>query len=289
MKPHLLKIHLYSEHSFNIKHDVVKHFYNKWHYHPELELVYILQGSGRQFIGDSIHHFKAGDMILLGANLPHLWHSDEKYFLKSSNLKSEAIVVHFMPDCLGDQFLRLPESKTLLKLFDKAQQGVRIKHTTKKIVGELLERLLVAKDIERISLLLQILNTISHSKQTKPVCSKGIQFDSNPKEAERLNKVYQFVLEHFAQEISLQQVSKLVHLSPQSFCRYFKSRIKKTFSQFLIEVRIGHACKLLAETEKSISHICYESGYNNFSNFNKHFKKVTRKTPSEHRDYYKLL
>lgn len=101
-----------------------------------------------------------------------------------------------------------------------------------------------------------------------------------------MNKVYQFVLEHFSQEISLLQVSKLVHLSPQSFCRYFKSRIKKTFSQFLIEVRIGHACKLLAETDKSVSHICYESGYNNFSNFNKHFKKVIGKTPSKHRDYY---
>ncbi len=289
MKPHLLKIHLHPEHSFNIRHDIVPHFYNKWHYHPEIELVYIVKGSGRQFIGDNIHHFKSGDMILLGANLPHLWRSDEKFLQKKSSLKVEAYVIHFMPNCFGENFFSLPENKLLLKLLDKAQQAVRIKNNTRKIVAEMMQQLMAAKNSERVILLLQILHTIAVSKETKPVCSKGLEFHFNPKEADRLNLIYQYVLENFSREITLEQVAKLVHVSPQSFCRYFKSRIKKTFSKFLIEVRIGHACKLLAETEKSIADICFESGYNNFSNFNRHFKNITQKTPLEHRHYYKNI
>lgn len=286
MKPHLLKIHLKPEHSFNVRYDIVPHFYNKWHYHPEVELVHIIKGSGRQFIGDNIHHFKTGDMILLGANLPHLWRSDEKFLKKNSKLKVEAIIIHFMPDCFGDFFFTLPENKELVRLFDRAQQAVRVKNDTKNIVSELMRKLLVAKNSERIILLLQILQTIAHSRQTKPVCSKGLQFHYNPTETDRLNNIYQYIINNFSKKITLDQIAKVAHISPHSFCRYFKSRIKKTFSNFLIEVRIGHACKLLAETNKSVADICYESGYNNFSNFNRHFKLITGKTPLGHRKYY---
>ncbi|MBL7736827.1 MAG: AraC family transcriptional regulator [Chitinophagaceae bacterium] len=262
------------------------HFYNKWHYHPELELVHIIKSSGRQFIGDNIHHFKADDMILLGSNLPHLWRSDEKYFQKNSRLKVEAIVVHFVPDCFGDKFLRMPENKELLRLFEKAKQGVRVRHNDKKRAAEMMRRLLVAKGGERIILLLQILQIIAHSKQTKPVCSKGLEFNHNPAETERLNTIYQYILNNFGKEITLPQIARVAHIAPNSFCRYFKSRIKKTFSEFLIEVRIGHACKLLAETHKSIAEICYECGFNNFSNFNRHFKSITGRTPTAHRKHY---
>jgi YesN/AraC family two-component response regulator len=286
VKPHLLKIPLKPEHSFNVRYDIVSHFYNKWHYHPEVELVYIIKGSGRQFIGDNIHHFKPGDMILLGTNLPHLWRSDEKFLKKNSKLKVEAIVIHFMLDCFGEHFFDLPENKELVRLFDRAQQAVRIKNNTRKIVFELMQRLLIAKNSERIILLLQILQIIAHSRQTKLVCSKGLQFHYNPTETDRLNNIYQYILKNFSKEITLDQIAKVAHISPHSFCRYFKSRIKKTFSRFLIEVRIGHACKLLAETNKSVADICYESGYNNFSNFNRHFKSITQKTPLEHRKDY---
>ena len=286
MKPHLLKIPLKPEHSFNVRYDIVPHFYNKWHYHPEVELVHIIKGSGRQFIGDNIHHFKPGDMILLGADLPHLWRSDEKFLKRNSKLKVEAIVLHFMPGCFGEHFFDLPENKELVRLFDRTQQAVRIKNNTRNIVSELMQKLLVAKNSERIILLLQILQIIAHSRQTKLVCSKGLQFHYNPIEADRLNNIYQYILNNFSKEITLDQIAKVAHISPHSFCRYFKSRIKKTFSRFLIEVRIGHACKLLAETNKSVADICYESGYNNFSNFNRHFKSITQKTPLEHRKNY---
>lgn len=287
MNPHLLKIPLKPEHSFNVRYDIVPHFYNKWHYHQEVELVHIIKGSGKQFVGDVIYHFKPDDMIFLGANLPHLWHSDEKFLIKGAKLKVEAIVIHFMPDCFGSQFFKLPENKKLGGLLVKAQQGIRVKNNTKKRVSELMHKLLSAKNSERIILLLQVLQIIADSRQIETVCNSQLQFQYNPTETDRLNTIYQYILNNFEKEIALEEIAKVANLNPQSFCRYFKSRIKKTFSKFLIELRIGHACKLLAETNKGVAEICYESGYNNFSNFNRHFKSITQKTPLEYRSKQK--
>ena len=286
MNPHLLKIPLQPEHSFNVRYDVVPKFYDKWHYHQEVELVHILKGSGKQFIGDDIHHFKPDDLILLGANLPHLWHSDEKYLQKNATRKVEAIVIHFMPECFGTAFFNLPENEELGKLLAKAQQGIRIKGSTRKIVSALMQQLLTATNSDRIILLLKILQTIARSRHTKTASSKGLSFAFSSSETDRLNTIYQYILDNFSKEISLEEIARVANISPHSFCRYFKSRIKKTFSRFLVEVRIGHAGKLLAETNKPVAGICYESGFNNFSNFNRHFKAITKKTPLEYRKQY---
>jgi AraC-like DNA-binding protein len=286
MKHHLLKIHLQAEHSFDVQHDITPQFYNQWHYHPEIELVHIIQGSGRQFIGDNIHHFKANDMFLLGANLPHLWKTDDKYLRRNSAMKMDSIVIHFTPECFGADFFRLPENKDLGRLFERAQQGIRIKNDTRIAVASLMRQLVAAKKSHRIILLLQILQTVADSRQTKLVCSKGLEFHYNPTEANRMNDIYQHIMKNFSKEITLEQIAKVAHISPNSFCRYFKSRIKKTFSRFLLEVRIGHACKLLAETNRSVADICYNCGFNNFSNFNRHFKSITLRTPMAHRQYY---
>lgn len=289
MKPHLLKIPKEAEHSFSVRYDIVSFFYNKWHYHPEMELVYIIEASGRQFIGDSIHHFKNNDLILLGSNLPHLWRCDEKFLVKNSKLKVEAIIVHFSPECFGPEFFKLPENKTLLRLFHRAQMGVRIKNQSRVIVSDLMRKLVTAKNSERIILLLQILQTIAHSRQTKTICSEGLSFQYSVSESERLNSIYQYILNNFTKQITLEEIAKIAHLSPNGFCRYFKSRIKKTFSKFLMEVRIGHSCKLLAESDKPVAEICYESGFNNFSNFNRHFKLIAGRTPLNHRIYYQEI
>ncbi len=286
MNPHLLKIPLQPDHSFNVRYDVVPKFYDKWHYHQELELVHIIKGSGKQFIGDDIHHFKPDDLILLGANLPHLWHSDQKYLQKNASEKVEAIVIHFMPDCFGKSFFSLPENKEIDKLLLKAQQGIRIMNSTRKTIAGLMQQLLTAANSDRIILLLQILQTVARSKHTKTACSKGLQYTFSPSETDRLNTIYQYILDNFSREITLPEIAKVANISPHSFCRYFKSRIKKTFSKFLLEIRIGHAGKLLAETNKTVATICYESGFNNFSNFNRHFKSITKKTPLEYRRHY---
>jgi AraC-like DNA-binding protein len=289
MKPHLLKIPKAEEHSFSVRYDIVSFFYNKWHYHPELELVYIIEASGRQFIGDSIHHFKNNDLILIGANLPHLWRCDEKFLVKGSRLKVEAIIIHFTPECFGPAFFYLPENEAILHLFKRAQTGIRIKDQSQIEISILMRKLVTAKNSERIILLLQILDAIAHSEDAKTICSQGLSFQYSTAEAERLNTIYQYILNNFTKEISLEQIARVAHLTPHGFCRYFKSRIKKTFSRFLIEVRVGHACKLLAESDKPVADICYECGFNNFSNFNRHFKSIAKRSPLNHRKYYQEI
>jgi AraC-like DNA-binding protein len=153
-------------------------------------------------------------------------------------------------------------------------------------VSTLAHKLLKATGSERIILLLDILNRIAHSRNTRTVCNKGLIFENNPVESERLNNIYQYILKNYTRNISLVEIARVAHMSPNAFCRYFKSRIKKTFSTLLMEVRIGNACRLLAETERSISDIAYNCGYNNLSNFNRHFKALTGKTPQQHRKYY---
>jgi AraC-like DNA-binding protein len=289
MKPHLLKIPKQDEHSFSVRYDIVSHFYNKWHYHPELELVYIIEASGRQFIGDSIHHFKNNDLILVGSNLPHLWRCDEKFLEKNSKLKVEAIIIHFLPECFGPDFFSLPENKSLLRLFHKASMGIRIKNQSREEVSKLMRQLVRAKNSERIILLLQILQTITLSKQTKTICKEALTFHFSKEEAERLNTIYQYIFNHFTRTLPLEEIARVANLTPNGFCRYFKSRTKKTFSRFLLEIRIGHACKLLAESDKPVAEICYETGFNNFSNFNRHFKTIAGRTPLNHRKHYREM
>jgi AraC-like DNA-binding protein len=286
MRPQHLKIHLQPEQSFSIRHDVVPYFYNELHYHSEIELVYIIKGSGRQFVGGSVNYFKRGDMILVGENLPHLWRCDEKYLAKTGELNCEAYVVHFTSDCLGKDFFHLPENKNILALIKKAKHGIRIKDHTKSEVIKSMQEMLTAPPAKRVILLIQILEIIAASKPKKPICRQLQTFDFSPSDSEKMNNIYQYIMEHFSRDLSLKEVAGVACLSPNSFCRYFKSRIKKSFSKFLIEVRIGHACTLLAETEISVAEICYQCGYNNFSNFNRHFKTITLRTPIQHRKYY---
>lgn len=279
MKPHLLKVALGPEYSFSIRHDVVPYFYNHWHYHPEIELIHILKGSGTQFLGDSIGHFKPDDMILVGANLTHMWRNDEPYFSKNSGLKSEAIVIHFAPDFMGRPFLELLESKALLNLLERAKQGICISGKTRAIVRDLMQKMFKLQGMDRIIHLLMILNQIAVSRDTVLISSKGFHINNGEAETNKIDRIYQYVMNHFKEKITLEQIAARVNISPKSFCRYFKSRTRKTFSGFLMEVRIGHACKLLNEENMSISEICYESGFNNISNFNRYFKLLTNTTP----------
>ena len=251
--------------------------------------VYFIQGSGRQFIGDKIHHFKVNDMILLGQNLPHLWRSEDRYLDKESNLSEEALVIHFLPNCLGAGFFDLPENIAIKQLLDRSKVGIRVKNETRERVVKLMYELLDAKGSKRISLLLDILYLIATATDTKTICNAGFDFHFDKGENERLNNIYQYIFKNFSQQITLEDIAKVAHISPHAFCRYFKARTKKTFSTFLLEVRTGHAAKLLAETHDSVADVCFNSGFNNFSNFNRHFKSIIGNTPLAHRKYYQEI
>lgn len=279
MKPLLLKVSSGPAHSFSVRHDVLPDINNRWHCHPELELIYFKKGSGTQFIGDSIKQFKAGDMVLVGSNLPHYWRFDDAYFQLDENVKVEMIVVHFCENFWGDQFLQLPENKLIKVLLERSKRGLQISDETKDKVAGLLAAMLDTDGADRIIMLLKALNTVATSTPVNYLTSIGFKYDHNESENDRLNNIYEYSVRNFRKKIYLDEIAEIAGVSSNSFCRYFKSKTRKTYSQFIIEIKVGYACKLLIENKLNIKQLCYDSGFNNFSTFHKHFKQVTGKSP----------
>jgi AraC-like DNA-binding protein len=279
MRPQLLKVLKGPGHSFSIRQDLVPHVNNRWHYHKEVELIHFKKGDGTQFIGDNIKRFKAGDVVLVGTNLPHYWRFDDSYFDENPKLTADVRVAHFCEDFWGNGFLDLPENSTLRSILDKAKRGLQITGKMRLKVAETLEELLDAEGPERIILLIRALLAISGCKQLETLASIGFKHDFVEAENDRINDIYDYTLKNFKRPIQLEEIAAVANISPNSFCRYFKSRTRKTYSQFLIEIRVGHACKLLIESGLSIKQLCYESGFNNFTSFHKYFKMITGKSP----------
>src|SRR6266496_2858675 len=279
MRPQLLKVLKGPGHSFSIRQDLVPHVNNRWHYHKEVELIHFKKGDGTQFIGDNIKRFKAGDVVLVGANLPHYWRFDDSSFDENPKMTADVRVAHFCEDFWGNGFLDLPENSVLRSILDKAKRGLQITGQTRLKVAETLEELLDADGPQRIILLIQALFTISRCKQLETLASIGFKHDYVEAENDRINDIYDYTLKNFKRPIQLEEIAAVANISPNSFCRYFKSRTRKTYSQFLIEIRVGHACRLLIESGLSIKQLCYESGFNNFTSFHKYFKMITGKSP----------
>ena len=287
MNPKLLKVNKQLNHSFSIRQDAVPYFYNSWHFHPEMELVHIQNGSGIQFIGDNISRFKKDDIILVGSNIPHLWRCDDTYFQQNSTLKAIATVTHFSEDFWGKEFLELPENKKIKELMITAKRGIIIRGRTRLIVAELMQQMLRAVNTDRIILLLQILKSIVAGNKTNTlIVSKGFEPSLEIKETERINNIYTYSIANFKEKISLNNIAKIANISPNSFCRYFKLHTRKTYNHFLQELRVGHACKLLIQNKLNITQVCYESGFNNVTNFYKSFKKITGNSPLEYQKQY---
>ncbi|HWI93057.1 MAG TPA: AraC family transcriptional regulator [Flavisolibacter sp.] len=278
MRPQLLKVLKGPDRSFSVRRDFLP-INNRWHYHPEVELIHIKKGEGTQFIGDSIKRFKSGDVILVGPNLPHYWRFDDIYYEENTKAIADVRVAHFNENFWGPQFLELPENINLKTVLEKAKRGLQVIGKTKQKVSELLELLQEVEGPSRIIFLIEALNAIANSKQLVQLSSMGFKPDLIDAEKDRINAIYEYSIKNFKRKIQLEEIAEVANISPNSFCRYFKSRTRKTYSQFLIELRVGYACKLLIENNQCIKRLCYESGFNNFTSFHKYFKMITGKSP----------
>ncbi len=282
MKPILRKIDPGLDYSFSIREDIHPYLYNHWHYHPEVELTLIRKGTGIRLVGDSMQPFEDGDLVLLGANVPHLWRSDSSYFEQSSGLIIEAIAIHFKTGFWGDAFLALPEMASVSKLLGSAQRGIRIQGGIRERVALKMEEIIQTQGATRIELLLHLLNIIALSNECESLASARFIQTYNANNPDRIDQIFNYTFTHFKEPMSIEKVAGAVNLSPHSFCRYFKTRTLKTYWQFLLEVRIGHACKLLIENKWNISEVAFTSGFSNLSNFNRQFKAVMRLTPMQY-------
>ena len=280
MKLHLIDRGNVDSLSLNVRHQHDTHFLDVWHYHPELELVYVLKSTGTRFIGDSIEKFQEGDIVLIGKNLPHKWLNDKAFFNSSAPYNAEAISIHFKREFLGATFFNVPEMRAILKLLKASQYGVVFKHVKPKTLKRFYT-LFNVKGFEQLMEFLTILNDLATQASYYILSNDGYVRTMDAKKTRGLDKVYEFVFNHFNEPITLTQVAKIAHMNPSSFSRYFKRINQKPFSRYLNEIRIGYACKLLLEGSFSITQICYDSGFNNISNFNRQFKIIKGVSPSE--------
>lgn len=289
MKPHFHKVPVSLQSSFSIRHDVQRCFPTTWHLHPELELHYVIKGEGVRFIGDNISNFSPGEILFMGQNLPHTWRCKEEYFQENSNLQVEAIVLQFLPTCLGKDFLSLPEAYLIPKLLEKAKRGMVLGGKSREKIGELMFAALQATNLDRIILLLSIIKILAESKDYHSISSPHAFYKSDDVETQRLNTVCAYTLANYKKNISLEEIASISNLSVTSFCRYFKQMTNKTYNDFLTEIRISHACRLLIEDRLPTELICFQCGFNNISNFYRHFKNITSLTPLEYkREYLKM-
>lgn len=254
-----------------------------WHYHPEIELVFVNGGTGKRQIGSHVSYYTDGDLILIGSNLPHCGFTDDH-----TGNKNE-MVIQMKPDFLGNDFLALQETKGIQELFLQAKGGIAFSGQTKIEVGKKIEMMENQLPFERLLTLLSVLKDLEYSKEYKILNAAGFAMETQVQDNDRINMVFNYVKDHFQEQISLEVVAEMASMTVPSFCRYFKKITKKTFTKFVNEYRIVHASKLLAEKPIGITEVCYESGFNNFSHFNKLFKEFTGKSASQYRQELKSV
>ncbi len=254
-----------------------------WHFHPEIELVYVNKGQGKRHIGSHLSYFNNSQLLLIGSNLPHNGFTDRLTVNGSETL------IQFKPEFLGEHFFNIPEMESIKLLFERAKKGILFKTETKKRIGPKIERLKDIKGLPRIVTLLEILHDLSFAEDYTILNADGYAFETQPQDSAKVDLIYKHINENFKRHIALEEIADSVSMTVPAFCRYFKKVTGKTFTKLVNEYRVVHATKLLSESQMSITDICYECGFNNFSHFNKLFKEFTGKSASKYRRQLKLI
>ncbi|WP_338356128.1 AraC family transcriptional regulator [Yeosuana marina] len=254
-----------------------------WHFHPELELVYVNKGKGKRHIGNHLSYFNNSQLILLGSNLPHNGFTDR---LTANGTET---VVQFKSDFLGEGFFNAPEMNGIANLFERAKKGILYRPEAKKLVGPKIESLIDLEGFERILMLLEVLNDLAKSEDYSLLNADGFAFETKPQDSSKIDIIFKFVNTNFQRHISLEEIADKVSMTVPAFCRFFKKATGKTFTEIVNEYRVVHATKLLNESQLSIADICYECGFNNFSHFNKQFNEITGKSASNYRKEIKKI
>ncbi len=255
--------------------------HNIWHYHEELEFIIVLRGSGKLFIGDCIKEFSAGDSFLIGANIPHYWLFDTVH-TSTAEENIDCIVAHFKQNCLGNEFIHLPEASIFKELLVESKRALHTQIETKHELASLFEKTLEATGLLKIMSLLETLLTF---KKTGPIPLISSQYVIvyHSDDVRRMNVIMEFIRENFTTKIELDVLAQLAQMTKNSFSRYFKQKTGKTPIQLIFELRISHACKLLRNPDYSLKEICYDSGFNNAVSFHKVFRNIMQMTPIQYR------
>ena len=254
-----------------------------WHFHPEVELVYVNKGKGKRHIGSHLSYFNNSQLILIGSNLPHNGFTDRL------TARGKETLIQFRPEVFGESFMELPEMQHIVKLLNRAKQGLLYKPETKKRIGPKIEALAALNPFGRLVSLLEILDDLAKADDYEILNADGFAFETETQDNMKIDQIFQYVNQNFKEQISLDEIADVAHMTVPGFCRFFKKATGKTFTKMVNEYRVVHATKLLSESDKSVTDISFECGFNNFSHFNKLFKEFTGKTALQYRKEMKRM
>lgn len=272
-----------ADESFRVQIDRESYFYDILHQHPEIQITTIVSGTGTLVQGDYLGRYSPGDVFLIGSNVPHVLKSDKAYYDHQPGLESHAISIFFDTNSLGPEFFNLSELKKVSALLQNSGKGFRLHGTTKRDIAELLRSIRHKDGLPRVLAFLSILDLLSDGNELEDLATANPQYILDEHQGNRLKAVMQFTLDQYQRNIRLEEVAGLVHMTPASFCRFFKLRTRKTYINFLNELRIFHACELLEQSDRTVLEVCFESGFMNLSNFNRKFKQIKGCSPSTFR------
>lgn len=270
---------------FQLKEEVFPHNDFPLHYHTDFELIYIIKGTGKRYMGNHIAQYQSGDIYFIGPNLPHTFYN--KDFEGDTEIRQ--IVLQFKEDFLGKGFFSKKAFSKIRMLFDLSRSGIQIPAKYSGDLGSTLVNMLSMEPGTAVIALLGILDGLSKLRDLKEISAGSLNSGSKEQEFDRLGPVHKYIQENFKNNIDLEKAASLACLSPTAFCRYFKRHTRKTFSEFVLDLRISHACKLLQHGKLNSTQIALESGFNNPSYFNRKFKEQLKVTPLDyHKQYFAL-
>lgn len=272
----------WTEHeSFLVRAYDLSRFAVPWHFHPEIELTLILEGSGDRCVGDHLESFTAGDLVLLGPNLPHYWHSHGPTDGSArGRARARAIVVQLREESLGKRFFTLPETAAWLHLLERARQGLAFQAPVATTVAREMQALLKLEGTQRLLGLLKILQHLAEGlPEAHTLAGEHYMPDCDHRTAGRVQKVYRFIYAHLSEPISLDDVARAAGMSSAAFSRYCRRVTGRTLTRLLAELRVTQACKLLTDTDHSVSEIAFSSGFQSISNFNRVFHQLKGESP----------
>ncbi|MFB9054797.1 AraC family transcriptional regulator [Formosa undariae] len=262
---------------------VMDSFYEPMHFHSEFQITLIKKGRGSLFVGNKVVPYKEGDLFLFGKNLPHALKPTMDSAESSVFNTCKATTLFFDQNKIEDSLRTIPEASRIVKLLGYAAHGIKIPKSKAKYLNGHVKELTDKSGLDKFLLFLRLLNDISKNNNIKALSSKATPKSMSKKANPKVGDICDFIKKNHKEVITLDMVSDFANMSPTGFCRFFKAKTNKTFSQYLTEVRIGSACELLHNNDYNIFDCCYGSGFNNLSNFHKHFKKHTGMSPLEYR------
>lgn len=277
MRPKQLTLDKAFNNSFSIRRDIYPKNHNSWHYHEQLELVMVYKGTGSLFLGDAIQDFAEGTCVLIGSNIPHFWLFHN---IKEGNKEPsiDCIAIHFNTDFAGEDLFKIPELQDIKKLIKKADKGLLFDYSKSREIATYIDESVNNDGVSKFISLITLLDMLS-KVELQDIVSTNYSPLNNIHDEQRMKNVMNFIRDKYCFKIDLKTLASEAKMTKNSFCRYFKQKTGKSPAQFVNELRVAHACRLLKNTEMTLTEICYDSGFNNSVSFHKIFKSQLKVTP----------